>query len=55
MVYEPKKGEDIVPPAEGDYGDFGDSVDGTVGEPDSDENETGTRIKYVEMMWKSWL
>ena len=47
VVYEPKKGEDIVPPAEGDYGDFGDSVDGTVGEPDSDENETGTRIKYV--------
>ena len=51
VIYEPKEGEDIVPPTEGEYDDFegepGAYVNEDEGDFDLDENGGGKRVKYV--------
>lgn len=51
VIYEPKEGEDIVPPTEGEYDDFegdpGAYVNEDEGDFDLDENGGGRRVKYV--------
>ncbi len=51
VIYEPKEGEDIVPPIEGEYDDFegepGAYVNEDEGDFDLDENGGGKRVKYV--------
>ena len=51
VIYEPKEGEGIVPPTEGEYDDFegepGAYVNEDEGDFDLDENGGGKRVKYV--------
>ncbi|HLS53768.1 MAG TPA: type I restriction-modification enzyme R subunit C-terminal domain-containing protein, partial [Tissierellaceae bacterium] len=51
VIYEPKEGEDIVPPTEREYDDFegepGAYVNEDEGDFDLDENGGGKRVKYV--------